>query len=169
MLDLHAVLPRANALQVLGRDARRLAVEVDLRPRRLRAEGERSERFLHLHGLEVVIPRLREVHRLADELVALLPQLDGVGTKGEPADLGAGGRPRWIESLLAHRRREVGRQRAGQVGDLPRAAGRGGVLHAPAGQVGVDRAAVVELDVVVGEGGAGVAAAAVHLADHHVG
>src|SRR6266496_2269479 len=49
-----------------------------------RSEGERSERFLHLHGLEVVIPRLREVHRLADELVALLPQLDGVGTKGEP-------------------------------------------------------------------------------------
>src|SRR5262249_34472484 len=57
---------------------------------------------------------------------------------------------------------------AGQVGDLPGAARRGGVLHAPAGQIDAGRPLVVELDVVVGVRGAGVAAAAVHLADQHV-
>ena len=50
----------------------------------------------------------------------------------------------------------------------PGGAGRGGVLHRPAGEVDRRRGRVAQLDEVVGERGAGVAATAVHLADHDV-
>jgi hypothetical protein len=60
-------------------------------------------------------------------------------------------------------------ERAGEGRHLPGRPGCGRVLDRPAGQVDGRRAPVEELDVVVREGRAGVAAPAVDLADDEVG
>src|SRR6185369_4872004 len=57
-------------------------------------------------------------------------------------------------------------KRAGESGHLPRAAGGGGVLDAPAGDVHRAAAAVEDLNEVVLQRGAGVAATTIDLADN---
>jgi hypothetical protein len=82
----------------------------------------------------------------------------GVGCRQVDRPAGAGSFLH--EVVLARLQREVRQRR-----DLPRRARRGAVLHRPAVQVRRRGAAVVELDEVVLQGGAAVAAAAVDLTD----
>ena len=61
----------------------------------------------------------------------------------------------------------AGRNRAGQHGFLPTASRRRSVLNRPAGDIGRGGAAIKQLDEVVAERRARVAAATVNLTDHH--
>ena len=52
-------------------------------PGRVGAQLQRRDRLLELHGLGVVVLRLGHLQRAAHRLVALAPQLDGVGAERE--------------------------------------------------------------------------------------